>query len=111
MTSYLFAYRAPAGYAGTPDTFDTWCAWQARLGARLKDRGHRAVAAAALGAGPAETVLGGYSLIRAVSLDHAVALARDCPLLAHGGAVEVGELDGHDEGFDMWLEAHLGESR
>ena len=111
MTSYLFTFRAPAGYTGTPDTFEAWCAWQARLGVRLKDRGHRAVAAAALGAGPAETALGGYSVIRAASLDHAITLARDCPMLAYGGTVEVGELDVNDQGFDKWLEAHLGESR
>jgi hypothetical protein len=111
MTAYLFTFRAPAGYTGTPETFDIWCVWQARLGARLKDRGYRAVTAAALGASPGATELGGYSLIRAASLDQALDLARDCPLLAHGGTVEIGELDSRDEGFDQWLEAHTGGSR
>jgi hypothetical protein len=32
-----------------------------------------------------------------------VALARGCPLLDHGGAVEIGELTSHDERFDNWL--------
>jgi hypothetical protein len=109
MTAYLLTFRAPAGYTGTPETFDAWCAWQARLGARLKDRGYRAVAAAALGADPAATQLGGYSLIRAASLDQALELARDCPLLAHGGTVEVGELDGRDDAFDQWLAEYLGQ--
>jgi hypothetical protein len=108
MSSYLFTFRAPADYTGTPETFDVWCAWQARLGARLKDRGYRALTAAAIGADPAATKLGGYSLIRAASLDRAVELARDCPLLAHGGTVEIGELDARDDGFDQWLEKHLG---
>jgi hypothetical protein len=108
MTAYLFTFRSPAGYTPTPDTFDTWCAWQARLGARLKDRGHPAVAATALGASPADTRLGGYSLIRAGSLDDALALARDCPMLDHGGTVEIGELSLLDEGYDQWLDKHLG---
>jgi hypothetical protein len=111
MTACLFTFRAPAGYAGTQDTFDIWCAWQARLGARLKDRGYPGVAAAALGAGAATTRLGGYSLVRAGSLDQAVELARDCPPLAHGGTVEIAELDCRDERFDQWLGQHLGDSR
>jgi len=105
MSTYLFTFRAPAGYAPSPDTFDAWSAWQAGLGARLKDRGNPGFAAAAVGAGTADTTLGGYSLIRAGSLDAAVALARGCPLLAHGGAVEICELSGHDERFDNWLDA------
>jgi hypothetical protein len=108
MTAYLFTFRAPADYTGTPETFDVWCAWQAQLGPRLKDRGYRAIAAAALGADPAVTKLGGYSLIRATSLDQAVDLARGCPLLTHGGTVEIGELDGRDDSFDQWLDKHLG---
>jgi hypothetical protein len=108
MTSYLFTFRAPAGYAPTPETFDAWCGWQAALGARLKDRGYPGTAAAALGAGPADTTLGGYSLIRTSSMEHALALARDCPMLGHGGSVEIAELSLTDEGFDQWLDKHPG---
>ena len=107
MSAYLFTFRAPAGYAPSADTFDTWAAWQLKLGARLKDRGNVAFAAAALGASAADTTLGGYSLIRATSLDAAVELARGCPILSHGGAVEVGELTNHDDLFDEWLAKHL----
>jgi hypothetical protein len=108
MSTYLFTFRAPADYAPTPGTFDAWAAWQVKLGARLKDRGNPGFAAAALGASAAETTLGGYSLVRAGSLQAAVALAGDCPLLGHGGAVEICELTDHDERFDTWLDNMKG---
>jgi hypothetical protein len=104
MSTYLFTFRAPAQYVPSADTFDAWAIWQLKLGARLKDRGNPAFTAAALGASTADTTLGGYSLIRAGSLDAAVALAGDCPLLAHAGAVEICELANHDERFDSWLD-------
>jgi hypothetical protein len=52
----------------------------------------------------ADTTLGGYSLIRAGSLDAASALARGCPVLTAGGGVEICELTSHDERFDRWLD-------
>ena len=104
MATYLFTFRPPTGYAPSADTFDAWSSWQLELGARLKDRGNPGFAAASLGASAADTTLGGYSLIRAGSLDAAVALARGCPMLTHGGAVELCELTSHDERFDHWLD-------
>jgi hypothetical protein len=107
VSTYLFTFRAPEDYAPASDTFDAWASWQLELGARLKDRGNVATAAAALGASATDTTLGGYSLIRATSLAAAVDLARGCPILRHGGAVEVGELADHDDRFDEWLAKHL----
>jgi hypothetical protein len=107
MTAYLFTFRAPDDYAPSADTFDAWSTWQLTLGARIKDRGNPAFAAATLGASAADTNLGGYSLIRATSLDAAVELARGCPILGRGGAVEVGELTSHDDRFDEWLTKHF----
>jgi hypothetical protein len=107
VSTYLFAFRAPGGYAPSAETFDAWAAWQLKLGARLKDRGNAGFAAAAVGASAADTTLGGYSLIRATSLDAAVDLARGCPILPHGGAVEVAELASLDDRFDEWLARHL----
>jgi hypothetical protein len=107
MSTYLFTFRAPHDYAPSADTFDAFAIWQLQLGARLKDRGNVAFTAAALGASAMDTTLGGYSLIRATSLDGAVDLARGCPILRHGGAVEVGELTNHDNRFDEWLAKHL----
>jgi hypothetical protein len=34
----------------------------------------------------------------------ALALARDCPMLVHGGSVEIAELSLTDESFDQWLD-------
>ena len=104
MSTYLFTFRAPADYAPSASTFDAWATWQRQLGARLKDRGNPGFAAATVGASVAGTTLGGYSLIRAGDLDAAVALARGCPLLPHGGAVEICELASHDDRFDNWLD-------
>ena len=108
MSTYLFTFRPPPGYAPSADSFGAWASWQIELGARLKDRGNPGFAAASLGASAADTTLGGYSLIRAGSLDAAVALARGCPMLTHGGAVELCELTSHDERFDQWLDAKGG---
>jgi len=71
MSTYLFTFRPPAGYAPPADSFGAWASWQIELGARLKDRGNPGFAAASLGASAADTTLGGYSLIRAGSLDTA----------------------------------------
>lgn len=106
MSTYLLIFRVPQDYTPSAATFDAWAAWaawQLKLGARLKDRGNPAFAAAALGNCKTGTTLGGYSLIRAGSLDEAVALAHDCPMLDAGGGVEVGELTNHDDRFDEWL--------
>jgi hypothetical protein len=40
MSTYLFTFRPPAGYAPSADTFGAWSSWQLELGARLKDRGN-----------------------------------------------------------------------
>jgi hypothetical protein len=40
-------------------------------------------------------------------MDAAVDLARDCPILSYGGAVEIGELTSHDDQFDRRLAQHL----
>jgi uncharacterized protein YndB with AHSA1/START domain len=103
MSTYLLTFRVPDHYTPSAATFDAWATWQLKLGARLKDRGNPAFAAAALGNCATGTTLGGYSLIRAGSLDEAVALAQDCPMLGVGGGVEVGELTNHDDRFDEWL--------
>jgi hypothetical protein len=108
MATYLFTFRPPTGYAPSADTFGAWSNWQLELGARLKDRGNPGFAACSLGIGVADTTLGGYSLIRAGRLDAAVALARGCPMLGAGGAVEICELTSHDERFDQWLDTKGG---
>jgi hypothetical protein len=103
MTSYLFTFRGPRDSGLVPETFDAWATWQLQLGARLKDRGYPATAATLIGARADATTLHGYSVIRASSLDAAVALAHGCPILHEGGGIEVAELVSNDDTFDQWL--------
>ena len=42
MSTYLFTFRPPAGYAPSAETFGAWSSWQLELGARLKDRATQA---------------------------------------------------------------------
>jgi YCII-related domain len=94
MTDYLFVYRAPTGYRGSPEGFAAYDAWFDWLGEHLLDKGNPVVTRTATGTTSPGTdlVLGGYSLIRAESLDEAAELAKGCPIVAAGGGVEVGEL-------------------
>jgi hypothetical protein len=83
-----------------------WSAWQQSLGARLKDRGNPVFRAQTVGAEPGETILGGYSLVRAANLEAAVTIAKGCPGPDAGMAVEVGEVTNFDQSFDAWLAEH-----
>lgn len=103
MTNYLFTFRCPRDSGLVPETFDAWARWQLQLGVRLKDRGFPAIAAASIGAPADATALQGYSVIRASSLDAAVALAHGSPVLLEGGGIEVAELLNNDDMFDQWL--------
>jgi len=106
MTTYLLVIRAPADYQPSPEMAAEWCAWQHSLGASLRDRGNPVFRAETAGPTPADTVLGGYSLVRAVDVDAAVALAKGCPGLDAGMSVEVGEVTGLDDSFDAWVAEH-----
>jgi hypothetical protein len=94
MSKFLFAYRTPqSSTAPSADAIAAWGTWLEGMGPRLVDRGNPVSQRSALGnCEPADTRLGGYSLVSAESLDAAVALARGCPGLERGGGVEVAEL-------------------
>jgi hypothetical protein len=92
MPTYLITNRAPEGYVGAADAMTAWNAWFDRLADNLADRGNPVFARSIVGNCGPDTELGGYTLITADNLDAAVALARDCPMIAAGGGVEVGEL-------------------
>jgi hypothetical protein len=83
-------------------TMQKWMAWFKELGANghLKDLGHplEAVGRVVRGSqkivtdGPyaeAKDVIGGFSLIEARDLPHAVEISKGCPILENGGSVEV----------------------
>jgi hypothetical protein len=83
--------------ADQAEVMAAWGAWMEGLGAALKDPGNAIGAAATInsdgsvapggGANPAS----GYTLIEADSLDAAVALAKNNPILHGGGSIEVAE--------------------
>jgi YCII-related domain len=94
MANYIFTYRPPKDSASAPseDAFAAWTAWFERISDSVVDRGAPVFERTTLGGAPTDTVLGGYSLVRAEDLEAAVALAKGCPILERGGAVEVGVL-------------------
>jgi hypothetical protein len=94
MSTFLFAYRAPKGYApGGPDVAGAWNAWFARVGADVfTDVGNPIFRREAVGNPVGDTELGGYSLVTADSLQAALKVAEGCPIVPAGGAVEVGEI-------------------
>jgi hypothetical protein len=93
MPTYLFAYRAPTDYeTGQPREMEAWRSYFEQLGDAVLNIGNPVFSRAAVGTVTSDTDLGGYSLVAAASLTEASSLARDCPFVALGGGVEVGEL-------------------
>ena len=98
MPTYLITNRVPDDFTSSPEVFAAFTAWFEKLGPSLDDRGNPAFTTATVGKCGAGTVLGGYTLITADSLDAAVALAEGHPLITRGGGVEVGELTALNKG-------------
>jgi hypothetical protein len=93
VSEFIFIYRVPENYRGTADAAAVWDSWFDALGANLFDKGNPVFVTTGSGtSGGSELRLGGYSLISAENLDAAVELAKACPIIQSGGAVEVGEL-------------------
>ena len=74
-----------------------WGAWMEGLGSALTDQGNPFGNSTTINADGSTTAGGGsnpasgYTTIEADSLDAAVVLAKDCPILDGGGSVEVAE--------------------
>lgn len=93
MPTYLFIYRHHKDFVpGTPETIAASGAFFKRIEPSLEDMGNPIFTRSAVGECGADTVLGGYSLVRADNMAEALALADKSWLLEHGGGVEVGEL-------------------
>jgi hypothetical protein len=98
MANYLFIYKG-GSMGATPEEqkaqMEAWGAWFGSLGAAVVDGGNPC--------GPSKTVassgavsdggsgIGGYSVVKADTLDAAAGMAKGCPLLKVGGNVEVYE--------------------
>jgi hypothetical protein len=92
MSTYLFSYQAPKGYAPSADAAEAWSAWFEVLGEAVLDRGNPTFTSDSVGISRPETHLGGYSIIQTASLDRAIEFAEVCPIVGVGGGVEVGEI-------------------
>ena len=100
MAKYVFAYSGGNGVAADEAERDAqfakWGQWFGQLGAAVVDGGAPTGAAKTVGTGGSVSDGGsrgltGYSIISADSLDSAVELAKGCPVLETGGAVDVYE--------------------
>ena len=98
MSNFVFAYTGGA-MAETPEAqeaaMQAWMGWFGTLGDAVVEVGNPFGASIAVQAdgspAPTRAALGGYSVVQADSLEDAAALAKGCPVLEGGGAVEVYE--------------------
>jgi len=102
MPKYLYAYHGGGSMAGASKAeqdkvMQAWIGWFGQLGAAVVDGGNPVGKSATVkngsvlengGANP----VSGYSIIEAKSVEDAVAKAKNCPILAAGGSVEVAEI-------------------
>src|SRR6266542_1272273 len=99
MTDYLLLYsggKMPETEAEQADVMKAWDVWMTSIGPALKDGGNpftpQAKTIDPMGKvtdGPAGSPASGYSIIQASSLDDAVKLAKDCPVLQGGAKISV----------------------
>jgi hypothetical protein len=110
MKDFLFVFRNdyPSLPKGSPEEMQAmtkkWMDWIGGIAAqnKLVDRGNRLDGAGkvvrpnnVITDGPYSEIkelIGGYTLVKANSLDEAAALAKGCPILTLGGNVEVREI-------------------
>ncbi|MBI3721033.1 MAG: hypothetical protein HY248_00640 [Fimbriimonas ginsengisoli] len=105
MSEFTYLFRGRDRTASPEQmqrTMEKWVAWFKDLGAKghLKDPGHPLEATGkvvkgnqkVVSDGPfaeAKDVVGGYIVVEAKDLDHALELSKGCPILDIGGSVEV----------------------
>lgn len=100
MAKYLFVYHGGKRYTDKAEikkVMDAWGAWFGSMGGAVIDGGNPVGKSSTVhangslssdgGANPAS----GYSLIEAPSLTEAHKMAKNCPILAAGGSVELAE--------------------
>jgi hypothetical protein len=100
MPNYILGYHG----GGMPDSpeegekvMKAWTSWFEKIGPNVVDGGNPVGATKTIAAngsvsdGGGANPLTGYSVLKADSLDAAVALAKGCPILMSGGSIEVAE--------------------
>ncbi len=101
MANYLLLYSGgsmPESEAEQAAVMQAWGAWFGSLGSALVDGGNPTTGKAktiasdgSVSDGSVGTTASGYSIIKADSLDSAVALAKGCPVLQGGAKISVVE--------------------
>jgi hypothetical protein len=106
MSEFVYLYRGGAAMPGSPEQaqqqMQKWMGWLKDLTEKghIKDPGHPLERGGKLVSGKqkaitdgpfaeAKDLIGGYTLVNARDLDHAVQLTTGCPIFDVGGAVEV----------------------
>lgn len=110
MKNFLFVYRAtPVTEQPSPEqmqqVMSQWMNWLGNIGAqdKLVDNGNSLHATGnvvkadgTITDGPYTEIketIGGYSIVKADTLEEAAELAKGCPIFNHGGNVEVREIN------------------
>lgn len=91
MGNYVLTFRAVKGRVPTAEDEARWPRWMEKIGHQITDPGNRVGQVRGVGAPERPDVLAGYIVVSAESMDAAVTVAGDCPMLLQGGSVEVGE--------------------
>jgi hypothetical protein len=101
MANFVLLYSGgslPATEAEQAAVVQAWGTWYEGLGSAVVDGGNPFTAVAksvatdgTVSDGPVGTMATGYSILKADSLDAAVAMAQGCPVLQSGGQISVYE--------------------
>jgi hypothetical protein len=101
MANFVLLYSGgsmPETPAEQAAVLQAWTAWYGKVGDAVVDGGNpftpvaKSIASnGRVSDGPVGTMATGYTIIKADSLDAAVAMAKSCPVLTSGGQVSVYE--------------------
>jgi hypothetical protein len=112
MAKFLLVYRDPVEPKDPPSPEEMqqflamWGDWFQKFGPAivdggdgLKPEGKVLKAGGIVTDGPyleAKEIIGGYSVVQADSLEHALTIARECPIAIIGGMIEIREFAGYN---------------
>lgn len=100
MAKYVFVYHGggkPKDQDEITRVMDAWGKWMGGMGSALIDGGNPVGKSTTVNSDGSVTDNGGanpisgYTLIEAATLDDAIKHAKNCPILAHGGSIELAE--------------------
>lgn len=101
MSNFVLLYAGggmPATDTERKKINDEWTAWYKKLGNAVVDQGNpfspmakNITGDGRIIDGPIGTMLTGYTIIKAMSLDAAIQLAKNCPALKNGSKISIYE--------------------